>query len=232
MRSRPSGPFERVAANGFTWTLSLPQRPSAAMGARKPLATIALADGEVLHVPVPVAHMLVSDDAKVPESRAELMWQVRETAEKVAWSRVVDMVSRREYSSEEARSRLVRDGFSTSCAERVVTRAQELRIINDARFAEAFVRSKLSQGWGPVRIERELSRRGVEAADVEGWPDAFLEETGEGDVLERARAAVAKRRVPEKNPYPKLVRYLVSRGYPVGIATSVAKERIDSADGM
>lgn len=226
----PRGSEQHEAANGFTWTIVYPERTSAAIGSRKPSATLEFAQGEALHVPVSVARELSRWEGPEAESRAEVSWRVREAADKVAWGRLVDMASRREYSSHEARQRLVRDGFSAACAQRAVDKALRLRIIDDARFAESFIRSKLSVGWGPVRIERELVLRGVEPSEVAGWPDAFFDESGEGGPRERARSLLERRSVPDKNAYAKFVRFLVSRGYPLAVAKDAASERLSSGE--
>lgn len=225
----PRVPWAHEAPSGFSYEIALPERAAAALGARKPLARVTPAGAESVMVPVAVARALHASDAPEPASRAELLFRIRETAYACAWARVVDMVSRREYSSQEATDRLRRDGYTSECAERAVSRARELRVINDARFAESFVRAKASAGWGPVRIERELSRRGVEASDVPGWPEEFF---GAGDdVLARATEAIASRRVPEKNAYAKLVRFLVSRGYPLSVAKDAVAARLAEEDG-
>lgn len=217
-------PWCHEAANGFSYEIALPERAAAAIGARKPLAKVIPEGSEPICVPVAVARALHGSDVPEPESRAELLYRIRETADACAWARVVDMVSRREYSSTEAIERLRRDGYSAECAARVVERAQRLRVISDARFAESFVRAKVSAGWGPVRIERELSRKGVEPADVPGWPEEFV---GAGDdVSARAREALERKRVPEKNAYPKLVRFLVSRGYSLSVAKDAVSARL------
>lgn len=217
-------PWTHEAPSGFSFEIALPDRASAALGARKPLARVTPEGAEPVMVPVAVARALHASDVPEPASRAELLFRIRETAYACAWARVVDMVSRREYSSQEAADRLRRDGYTSECAERAVGRARELRVISDARFAESFVRSKVSAGWGPVRIERELSQRGVEASDVPGWPEEFF---GAGDdVRARAAEAIATRRVPEKNGYAKLVRFLVSRGYPLSVAKDAVAARL------
>lgn len=226
----PRGPESHEGAGGFSWTLVYPERASAPIGSRKPRARIDFKEGEPLHLPVSVARELSAWDGPEAESRAEVLWRVRASADKVAWSRVVDMASRREYSALEATRRLERDGFSSACAKRAVDKAVGLRVIDDARFAECFVRSKLAAGWGPLRIERELSQRGVEPSGLPGWPEAFLREGGGGSVLDRAREALGRRPVPEKNAYPKLMRFLVSRGYPLAVARDAVSERLSAAD--
>lgn len=240
-------------ADGFSWRAVLPERTQTAMGSRKPLARIefgrgltsadeamgdterpdampdiareAAEDGtvETVLVPVAVARALDSSDEPEPTCRAELLYRVRETADACAWAKLVDLASRREHASEEVRQRLVRDGYSRTCAERVVERGIASHIVSDKRFVDSFVRMKLASGWGPVRIERELSRRGIDTSELEGWPEAFL---GESSPLERARELLARKRVPDKNAFPKLMRFLVSRGYQVSVAREAVSARL------
>lgn len=220
------GAHEHVAPSGFSWELTYPERGSV-IGQRKPLARIEVDGHEPLHVPVPVARKLESAEDE-PGSRAELLFRVREAADACAWQRVIDMAARREYSSKEAADKLKFDGYSASCSEAAVARAREKRVIDDSRFAESFVRMKLACGWGPVRLERELRQRGVELRDVPGWPDEYLEDDS---VEDRARELIATKRVPEKNAYEKLVRFLASRGYPLGVAKSVVSDKLKESDG-
>lgn len=193
------------------------------MGARKPLARIETADSESIFVPVCVARRLDGADGPEPGSRAELLYEVRTLSDECAWSKLVDLVSRRDYSQKEAADRLVREGFSRDCASRAVERGVASRVVNDARFAEYFVRAKVSAGWGPMRIERELSRRGVPIEDVPGWPDEFF---GDEGPTQRARELIERKPVPRENAYPKLVCFLVSRGFSLSVAKDVVSERL------
>ena len=61
-------------------------------------------------------------------------------------------------------------------------------LVSDARFAEAFVRSHVERGSGPLRIRRDLEARGIEAPAV----DRLLDPDG-GEWEARARAVRAKR---------------------------------------
>nr|WP_239471186.1 regulatory protein RecX [Olsenella uli] len=135
-----------------------------------------------------------------------------------------DLVGRRDYSSRELTERLLRDGYARSVVEEIVARAVEVGIVDDARYGAAFARSKALAGWGRVKIERELSRRGVEPTEVPGWPEEFL---SADDERERALALASRRRLTGKNDYQKLVRFLCGRGFAIPLATSVAREVLE-----
>ena len=147
-----------------------------------------------------------------------------ENAEEAA--RMEDLVGRRDYSRRELEERLLADGYSRSVTDEVVSRACEVGIIDDLRYGAAFARSKVASGWGRVKIERDLSRRGVDASLVPGWPDEFL---SADDERERALALASRRRLTGRNDYQKLVRFLCGRGFPLGLSSSVAREVLSAA---
>lgn len=178
---------------------------------------------EGVRVPLAVARALQGSEEREPESRAELLFRIRSACDSCAWSCVVDMASRREYSEAEARAKLGLAGYSAACIDRTVGLAVKKRVIDDARFAEAFVRSGVSRGWGRRRIEAELRQRGMEASDVPGWPEDFLSDE---DQRQRAAELLERKSVPEKNAYQKLLRFLVSKGYDSSLASDVVRERL------
>lgn len=220
----PEAPHEHLAASGFSWTVSYPER-GAALGYKKPLATITLADHEPVHVPVAVARALEAQEGE-PQCATELFYDIRQRSEACAWNRLVDMVSRREHSSKEIEDKLRREGYSQAASSSAVAKGRELRLVSDERFAESFIRMKLACGWGPVRLERELAQRGIALKEVAGWPEEFLD--GD-DVAARADQLLATKRVPDKNAYPKLVRFLASRGYPLSVCKDAVSRRLSEA---
>ncbi len=221
----PEQPHEYCAASGFSWTIEYPER-GAALGYKKPLAKITLPDHDPVFVPVAVARSLESQEHE-PQCAAELFYDIKERSTACAWSRLIDMVSRREHSSKEIASKLRNEGYSATAADSAVEKGVELRLVNDARFAESFIRMKLACGWGPVRLERELANRGIALREVSGWPEDFLEDD---DVQERAMRLLSSKRIPEKNAYPKLVRFLASRGYPLSVCKEAVSRRLSDEE--
>ena len=166
-------------------------------------------------------------EGKAPEAGERLDVVVDELVDQCARERVEQLVSRRDYSAEELGTRLRRDGSPGDVVDRRVCRARESGVVDDARYAASFVRSKVLAGWGSVKIERELSRRGVEASEIPGWPEEFL---APDDERARASALASRRRLTGKNDYQKLVRFLCGRGFALGLATSVARETLSGAE--
>lgn len=144
-------------------------------------------------------------------------------------ARVEDLISRRDYSSHDLASKLASDGFPSGAVQRAVARACEVGLVDDARYAAAFVRSKALAGWGKIKISRELARHGVRLEDLPEGEELPLDPEGE---LERAREAASRRIRSGRSDYPRLVRFLAGRGYSYDVATRVARElaREPSAD--
>lgn len=78
----------------------------------------------------------------------------------------VRLLARREYARKELQAKLVGKGIANAgTAQQVLDKLVQQNYQNDARFAQAFVRYKSARGFGPERIVRDLTERGV-AADT------------------------------------------------------------------
>jgi regulatory protein len=118
-------------------------------------------------------------------------------------------------------------------AEAVLGRFAEVRLIDDAAFAQAWVESR-HHGRGLARraLSAELRQRGVAAEQVR----AAVGSLGDQDELATARRLVAKRvEATRGRPLPARVRHLVGmlarKGYPAGLAFQVVREALEQ-DGQ
>lgn len=140
-----------------------------------------------------------------------------------AWQRLLSQVGARERSGSHLERALVQEGFAAQVARDAVTRARACQIVDDARFAETFARSKVRAGWGRARIERALEQEGVEASAASGIEELFSSEAEE----RRAWEALQRKRVPERNPEQKLARFLASRGFSATLSLRLARRRVE-----
>lgn len=97
--------------------------------------------------------------------------------------RALKLLTRREHSRQELFFKLVQRGFESALIETVLDRLEHQGWLNDARFAEIFVRHRAEQGYGPVRILADLQQRGVHwrpqaLTDIseEQWQEQALEQ--------------------------------------------------------
>lgn len=134
----------------------------------------------------------------------------------------------REQSSQLLSKRLVREGFDAACVEEAVERALSCGLLNDARYAECLVRSRLAAGRGVPGIERELSQCGLSLSDVDGWPERF--DYREEDETQRALALLRRNPPRSKNRREGAFRKLSSKGFSAAVAASAARQWSESLD--
>ncbi len=220
--------------SSFTWDVSLPKGGTSALGRRKPLGIVSVKSDErgeeTLSVPAAVARRMAAgrkSGSVNPSSRNELLFLMGRVTDECVTLKVEELVAKRDYSSADLAERLRKDGFPSSTVDKAVTRAVGCHLVDNGRFADVFIRSKASQGWGRIKIERELERHGIEPSSVEGWPEGFLSEDSEDDA---AFELASRRRLTGTRDFEKIVRFLCSRGYSVGVATRAARRVLSDVD--
>ena len=77
------------------------------------------------------------------------------------YNKALDLLSRREHSSKEIREKLLLRFDDKVIINSVITKLEENNLINNTRFAEAYVSSRKRKGFGPKKISFELLSKGV-----------------------------------------------------------------------
>src|SRR5688572_20875718 len=137
-----------------------------------------------------------------------------------AYARALDMLARAPRSVRDLRRRLLLKGEGEADVDAAVERLTAAGLLDDATYARAFVRSKVSsQGFSRRRLQQELAKRGVardiaDAAVVEVLHD---DEVDEGANIERAARKKLRtlRGLDEDTRRRRLYGYLARRGYSV-----------------
>lgn len=121
------------------------------------------------------------------------------------------LLARREHSRRELFDKLALRGFDRDEVEPVVDELIEQNWQNDERYAECYIRQRIANGYGPIRIAYELQQRGIGDADL----DAQAEEQGGWQNL--ALDAYSRKYDEEKsltpNEWAKRNRFLQQRGF-------------------
>ena len=122
------------------------------------------------------------------------------------------LLARRDHSTQELLAKLGRRTNSTEVLERVLSDFNRLGYLDDSRFARMVIASRHRQGYGPLRIRKELEHKGVPAECPEiGLVISAI------DWFEAARLAWAKRfgQSPARDIHTKAkqVRFLQYRGF-------------------
>ncbi|MDE2149150.1 MAG: regulatory protein RecX [Gammaproteobacteria bacterium] len=125
--------------------------------------------------------------------------------------RAVRALARREHSAAELRRRLIARGVPAPLADQAVRECTEHGWQSDARYAEAMLRQRTMQSYGPLRIAAELA-----AADVATPLIRRALAVTETDWVQRAAELRARRfGAPPRcaADWQRQYRFLVQRGF-------------------
>ena len=112
----------------------------------------------------------------------------------------------------DVRKKLTSFRLSDSQEDAIVAHLKENRFLNEERYAEMFVRSKVKSAWGKQKIVAALRAKHIPAELVNRYCAAIPEEKYD----EKLRNVIEKwrRTHPDEAPNsPKMVRHLLSKGY-------------------
>jgi regulatory protein len=131
------------------------------------------------------------------------------------------LLARREYARAELAQRLRARGAESHVVEAVLDRLVADGYLCDARFAEMLVQSRTGR-YGRRAIASELQERGVDrdAAAAALAPLDGADELAQATALWQRRFGTAPRDERDK---ARQVRFLLARGYAVGVALRVIK---------
>lgn len=77
------------------------------------------------------------------------------------FDQALSLLSHREHSKKELATKLKTKGHEEEEITATIERLEEMNYLNDKRFAEIFVRSRLSKPLGASRIQQELVQKGI-----------------------------------------------------------------------
>ena len=139
----------------------------------------------------------------------------------LAFKKLLGWLNVSDKSEAAIRERLGKSGFSAGEVDEAVAKAKSLGFIDDLRYADVLVRSRVAQRKGSVGIERELASQGIDAFALQGWPEAYG--MSEGDELERALELLDAKPPKSRNLREGAYRTLVNKGYPSSVASSASR---------
>ena len=147
-----------------------------------------------------------------------------------AWNYVLWLLGRQAYTTGQLKDKLIRKGAAEETVTRVLDKLLELKLVDDALYAETFVRTR-SRNKGAVRLRQELFRKGV----AEGLVDQAVGKLDEATQLESAVALTQKNRWRWKGEprarYTKAYAFLARRGFPVDVVRGALELALTPEDG-
>ncbi|MEO6801432.1 MAG: regulatory protein RecX [Rhodanobacter sp.] len=146
-----------------------------------------------------------------------------------AYDKALGLLVRREHSQRELQVKLRQGGFEAAEAAAAIGRLGEQHYQDEERFAQALVRTRVSQGYGPLRLRAELKSHAM--------PDAMIRQVIDAAEIDgdEAAAALLRRRYGSagtKDPAERAKRgqFLLRRGFSAATVRSVTHAEVDADD--
>lgn len=155
-------------------------------------------------------------------------------AEAQAKNIAINFLSYRLRSSKEISDHLIKKGFENECSEKIVGRLIELKMIDDIKFAEIFVRDRLKRKpCGPALLRRQLTVKGIPVRTIDKIIEEFVPvENQKMAALEalKRKMNLTKRtssRLTEEKRKKRLLDFLLRRGFSYEIALKTIRTTVE-----
>lgn len=140
-----------------------------------------------------------------------------------AFDSALRLLSRREHGAMELSKKLQQKGFGSTEIKDALDACQRLGLQSDDRFVENLTRSRIRQGYGPLKIIQELKSKGIDSdlieheleQERENWVSYAL------DVWDKKCKGRTELTFSE---IQKQQRFLLYRGFSMDIIALVVKE--------
>lgn len=122
-------------------------------------------------------------------------------------------------------------GIPDETADEVLSRFEDVGLIDDAAFARAWVESRhYSRGLAGRALSVELKQRGVAADEIKAAIEEQLSPDAEVAAARRLidKKLVSTRGLPPEQRTRRLAGLLARKGYPAGLAFRVIREALES----
>lgn len=144
-----------------------------------------------------------------------------------AWNYALWLLGRQAYTTGQLKDKLTRKGATEETVSRVLDRLLELKLVDDALYAETFIRSR-SRNKGAIRLRQELFRKGV----AEPLVDKAVGKLDESVQLGAAVALAQKNRWrwkgESREQYAKAYAFLARRGFSVEVVRGALEQTFTS----
>ncbi len=127
-----------------------------------------------------------------------------------------------ERSEAEVRKKMGTLAVPVAMADDIVKELKACDFLNETRFAETYVRSKLKEKWGKLKIRQGLYQKGIAAEVIQEQMDQIDDD----QYIDVVRDTIEKwKRLNSKDAAnrPKLIRHMLSKGFAMDDFMSLLK---------
>lgn len=141
-------------------------------------------------------------------------------------AKALHLLAGREHSRQELQYKLSRRGFDLSKIQIVLDELENDNLLNEDRFIGSFIRSRRSQGMGPIKICVELQNRGIDRAPIlanEEWQEILWQATAIAVRIKRFGEPLPK----DTKDIRQQARFLQQRGFTIDQIRVALKRQSD-----
>jgi regulatory protein len=155
-------------------------------------------------------------------------------AETRAKNTAINYISYRPRSSKEVTFHLTRKGFEQECAENVTRHLQSVKMIDDNRFAYAFVRDRLKRKpTGQALLHQQLLAKGISSATADKvLTELISPQSQQASALQAAKRKIQftqhlTKKIDTEKQKKRILDFLLRRGFSYEIALKTIRTTLD-----
>jgi regulatory protein len=147
-----------------------------------------------------------------------------------AYAEALTLLTRREHSRRELKTRLRRKGHANDDADAAIGELAARQYQDDERFAAALIRRRASRGYGPLRLRAELKGHDLSEARIRALlDDAGCDWNAAAAAQLRRRFGAAGNAV-DAAERARRAQFLLRRGFAAATVRQVTHADVDDAD--
>jgi regulatory protein len=145
-----------------------------------------------------------------------------------AYGRGLGLLSRREHSARELKTKLARKGHAKDEISDAVGRLADRKYQSDDRFGVGIARTRVAQGYGPARIRAELKSHGLSDAAVRAAIEA-TEADWVANAAHQLRRRFGGKASAAADERARRARFLLRRGFDPATVKAVTRAEVDDS---
>ena len=145
-----------------------------------------------------------------------------------AYDKALGLLARREHSRKELKTKLRQGGYEGEETTDAIDRLGEQHYQDDDRFAEALLRGRIAQGYGPMRLIAELKSHGLTDARIRELMDA-AEVDWEVSAAAQLRRRYGRAGTSDPAERNRRAQFLLRRGFAAATVRRVTHAEVDEA---
>ena len=128
-----------------------------------------------------------------------------------------------ERSEVDVRKKLGSLAVSATMSDEVVRVLKEDDFLNEHRFAEIFIRSKIKEQWGKLKIRQGLYAKGI-PADIINEQMGQIDETAYQEMVRATIEKWKRLNAADADNKPKLIRHMLTKGFAIEEIMSILNQ--------